>query len=50
MRLSGGVFFEKNMSNEDSSFVTGNENKVEGGFSIYNAEIASNEVERGNVE
>ena len=36
VRLSGGVGFEKNLSNKDSSFVPSGEEKDEGGVGIYN--------------
>ena len=36
VRLSGGVFFDKNNSNKDSPFVSSNEEKAEGGFGICN--------------
>ena len=43
MRLIGGVSFEKNISNKDSLFVPSNEYKAEGGVSICNEYIISDE-------
>ena len=49
MRLSGGVSFEKNTSNKDSSFVTSDEEKYEGGVGIFNEERKYDEEEVGTV-
>ena len=49
MRLSGGVCFDKNMSNEDSSFLRSDKDKAEGGISICNEERTYDEEEVGNV-
>ena len=43
VHLSGGVSFEKNMGNGDSSYVPRDEDKAEGGVSICNEEITSDE-------
>ena len=50
MRLSGGVSFEKNTSNKDSSFLTSDEEKGEGGVSIYNVERKSDGEERVTLD
>ena len=47
MLLIGDVFFEKNLSSEDSSFVPSNVEKAEGRFSICNEERKSDEEEWG---
>ena len=47
VRLSGVVCFEKNLSNEDSSFVRIDEEKAGGGVSIYNEDGTYDEEEGG---
>ena len=48
VRLSGGVWFEKNLSNDDSSFVPSDEEKAEGGGSNGNEERTYDDEEVGN--
>ena len=50
LRLSGSVFFEKNLSSTDSLFVTIDEEKAEGGVGIFNEDITYDEEEGGAVD
>ena len=50
VRLTGAVWFEKNTSNKDSSFLTSDEEKGEGGVSIYNVERKSDGEERVTLD